>query len=110
MFPLEMLPWELVKDREITHPEQALPTEGFWVEDLSYTNRNSELEYHIEHCVEKYQLAIMFMIIEHKPVLNKTDAKRCKRCTKSKAVPVILLCSEWVPSEWEFKQVMKTLQ
>ncbi len=75
MFPLEMLPWELVKDCEITHPEQALPTEGFWVEDLSSTNRNSELEYHIERCVEKYQLCIIFKFTEHKPVLNGTDAK-----------------------------------
>lgn len=71
MFSLEMLPWELVKDCEITHPEQALPTEGFWVEDLSSTNCNSELEYYIEHWVEKYQRSIIFTIIEHRSVLKK---------------------------------------
>jgi len=62
-----MLPWELVKDSEITHPEQALPMEGFWVEDLSSANHNSELEYHIE----KYQRSIVFKIIMHKSVLKK---------------------------------------
>lgn len=70
MFSLEMLPWELVKDCEITHPEQALPTERFWVEDLSSPNRNSELEYHIEQWVEKYQRSIIFTIIEHRSVSN----------------------------------------
>lgn len=67
MFQLEMLPWELVKDSEITHPEQALPTEGFWVEDLSSANRNSELEYH----TEKNPRSIIFMIIMHESVLKK---------------------------------------
>ncbi len=78
MFPLEMLPWELVKDREITHPEQALPTEGFWVEDLSYTNRNSELEYHIEHCVENINLPLCSWLLSTNQCSTKLMQKDAK--------------------------------
>lgn len=36
MFLLEMLPWELVKEREISHPEEAGGFLG--IEDLSFAN------------------------------------------------------------------------